>query len=99
MGVDVASFGDYFREKRELERRASRSVQDPIVAGNIHEEGRGKEKEDTSATSLGVTPSQQYREIAVKKDASSPRKRHGPHIDGPIETLVYRDPFAGVYKK
>jgi hypothetical protein len=36
-----------------------------------------------------------------KKDASSPRKRHGmaAAADGPIETLTYRDPFAGVYKK
>jgi hypothetical protein len=39
---------------------------------------------------------------APKKDASSPRKRHGgaaAAADGPIETLTYRDPFAGVYKK
>jgi hypothetical protein len=40
-------------------------------------------------------------EESIKKDASSPRKRHGAGAaaDGPIETLTYRDPFAGVYKK
>jgi hypothetical protein len=41
------------------------------------------------------------KEESTKKDASSPRKRHGAGAaaDGPIETLTYRDPFAGVYKK
>lgn len=38
-----------------------------------------------------------------RADASAPKKRHGPNNtyseDGPIETLTYRDPFAGVYKK
>lgn len=36
------------------------------------------------------------------RDASSPKKRrHGvaAAAEGPIETLTYRDPFAGVYKK
>lgn len=41
------------------------------------------------------------RPLSPKKDAASPRKRHGAAgaADGPIETLTYRDPFAGVYKK
>lgn len=36
-----------------------------------------------------------------RSDASVPRKRHGAAAasDGPVETLTYRDPFAGVYKK
>ena len=36
-----------------------------------------------------------------KHDASAPRKRHGAAAaaEGPVETLTYRDPFAGVYKK
>lgn len=39
------------------------------------------------------------------RDASSPKRRHGhgaaatAAAEGPIETLTYRDPFAGVYKK
>ena len=38
---------------------------------------------------------------AKARDASSPRRRHGQAAaaDGPVETLTYRDPFAGVYKK
>lgn len=41
------------------------------------------------------------RSASPKKDASAPRKRHGAAAaaEGPIETLTYRDPFAGVYKK
>ncbi|OCH89826.1 nitrite reductase [Obba rivulosa] len=66
MGVDVASFGDYFAERRRA----------------------------ASANSEG-TPSK-------PKDASAPRRRHGVATiaeNGPVETLTYRDPFAGVYKK
>jgi nitrite reductase (NAD(P)H) len=49
---------------------------------------------------LGVAPAAAPAD-GPKKDASAPRKRHGAGAaaDGPIETLTYRDPFAGVYKK
>ncbi|EPS95679.1 hypothetical protein FOMPIDRAFT_57024 [Fomitopsis schrenkii] len=72
MGVDVASFGDYFAENRR-----TKSVNTfPIASG-------------------AASP--------PRADASAPKKRHGPNNtyseDGPIETLTYRDPFAGVYKK
>ncbi|KAH9931317.1 nitrite reductase [Fomitopsis serialis] len=69
MGVDVASFGDYFAEKRR-----------PKPA-------------DSAVQSGQCAP--------PYADASAPKKRHGhgPPEDGPTETLTYRDPFAGVYKK
>lgn len=43
------------------------------------------------------------QDSSTRADASAPKKRHR-HIntssqEGPIETLTYRDPFAGVYKK
>jgi hypothetical protein len=43
----------------------------------------------------------QANSVKQKNDASTPRKRHGAAAaaDGPVETLTYRDPFAGVYKK
>lgn len=71
MGVDVASFGDFFAEKRQGVKRTPAPVEP---------------KPDPSKP----------------RDASSPRKRHGgaaAAAEGPIETMSYRDPFAGVYKK
>lgn len=40
-------------------------------------------------------------DVSKRPDASSPRKRHGHGavVEGSVETLTYRDPFAGVYKK
>ena len=55
---------------------------------------------DKNDTSVGFSP-----QLSISKaDASAPKKRHGPlnaamPEDEPIETLTYRDPFAGVYKK
>ena len=72
MGVDVASFGDFFAEKR---RQGAKRAPAPVES-----------KPDPSKP----------------RDASSPRKRHGgaaSAAEGPIETMSYRDPFSGVYKK
>ncbi|EMD41313.1 hypothetical protein CERSUDRAFT_146196 [Gelatoporia subvermispora B] len=72
MGVDVASFGDFFAEQRRT-------------------------------TSTTLQPQAQVTTSLEKpKDSSLPRKRHGAAAaaeGGPLETLTYRDPFAGVYKK
>lgn len=51
-------------------------------------------KPQTAATSV--------EEKKPRADASSPKKRHGVSASveaSGIETLTYRDPFAGVYKK
>lgn len=73
MGVDVASFGDFFAEKRRLS---------------------GKRTVQATEAKPSDAPSK-------LRDASSPKKRHGAAAagEGPIETMSYRDPFAGVYKK
>lgn len=49
----------------------------------------------------GAEQSSGAGETPKRADASSPRKRHGhaAAAEGPVETLTYRDPFAGVYKK
>lgn len=77
MGVDVASFGDFFAEKRRL---SGKRIAQPI---------------QSSESKAADAPSK-------PRDASSPKKRHGgaaAAAEGPIETMSYRDPFAGVYKK
>jgi nitrite reductase (NAD(P)H) len=61
-------------------------------------------------TQVDSSPSQAKPQTATlveeekkpRADASSPRKRHGVAASvaaSGIETLTYRDPFAGVYKK
>ncbi|KAJ3475533.1 hypothetical protein NLI96_g11777 [Meripilus lineatus] len=75
MGVDVASFGDFFAEKRQQSKKVTTETR-------------------ISTHDSGAAPKH--------NDASSPRKRHGlsnEASEGPVETLTYRDPFAGVYKK
>ncbi|KAI0081228.1 nitrite reductase [Panus rudis PR-1116 ss-1] len=84
MGVDVACFGQYFAENNKVRRNAgTKHVRITDVVPSA---------ETTSALGQGV------KKI---RNASSPKKRHGyaAVMDGPVESLVYRDPFGGVYKK
>ncbi|KAI3622179.1 nitrite reductase [Moniliophthora roreri] len=89
MGVDVASFGDFFAEQRQLAQklppRTSTAQKDPIWP---------------------TIPIEVQTDSTEKvNDASAPKKRH--HREGTVitsandqyETVTYRDPFAGVYKK
>lgn len=49
-----------------------------------------------------LTTSDETNKVKMRADASSPRKRHGMTASvesSGVETLTYRDPFAGVYKK
>ena len=63
---------------------------------------------DTNCVFEGANKDQSQAAVAdaktvkPKADASSPKKRHGlaASVDTiGVETLTYRDPFAGVYKK
>ncbi|PSR79445.1 hypothetical protein PHLCEN_2v7032, partial [Hermanssonia centrifuga] len=96
VGVDVASFGDYFADQRRPKTEASKAS---IEGGKL-----------SPATSEPLSHNQRdpnkpkvWETTAAKKprDASSPKKRHGHASanEGPVETLTYRDPFGGVYKK
>jgi nitrite reductase (NAD(P)H) len=62
-----------------------------------------KVAEGATPPSLGKNAQDKVEdEKEIKRaDAASPRKRHGhaASAEGPVETLTYRDPFGGVYKK
>ncbi|KAI0695733.1 nitrite reductase [Cytidiella melzeri] len=76
VGVDVASFGDYFADR-------------------LHATG-------PSLSITNTVAKLSKKEKRAKADASSPKKRHGLAAtveSRGVETLTYRDPFAGVYKK
>jgi nitrite reductase (NAD(P)H) len=64
-------------------------------------------KSTSQATSVPLAGAQNSSAVEPKANvwktspAEVPKKRHGhgPAEDDPIECLVYRDPFSGVYKK
>lgn len=113
MGVDVASFGDFFAEQRLPQHSKSTSVQvkapGPATSAPIsHNQKSGNKHGVWEITS--EAPTAQHASIAstrptapdgTEEMASAPKRRHGAAAaaEGPIETLTYRDPFAGVYKK
>jgi nitrite reductase (NAD(P)H) len=100
MGVDVASFGDFFREKREIEKKRRPRVPSPKAEAVSLP---SKDVSSDKSTVWAVTQDETKDATTPKprSDASAPKKRHGAAaaMEGPIETLTYRDPFAGVYKK
>ncbi|KAF5373008.1 hypothetical protein D9758_001490 [Tetrapyrgos nigripes] len=89
MGVDVASFGDFFAEKRQQRSTALRSKPSSSPKESVW---------PTVSAEAQASPGEK------KSDASAPKKRHlregtvTTSANAQYETVTYRDPFAGVYK-
>lgn len=93
MGVDVASFGDYFADKRiSLKSRSAEPVADREVLPSNNP----------------IEPAQPAIEVTVQKDppvseseflVSTPPPKPVRSADEPIKCLVYNDPFSSTYKK
>lgn len=84
MGVDVASFGDYFAD-----RRSARSVLTSKVAVA---ELQAQDKAEKAIVKEG--------EVAINTVTTRMKHgSRQAALDGPIECLTYRDPFSYVYKK
>ncbi|KAF9267857.1 nitrite reductase [Marasmius fiardii PR-910] len=85
MGVDVASFGDFFAEQRQLMHKLP-------------------PKPATQKNSIWPTVQIELQSEPIN-NASAPKKRHSREgtittsTTNEYETVTYRDPFAGVYKK
>ncbi len=64
---------------------------------------KGNSTQDQGASETQtLATSDETNKVKARADASSPRKRHGLAASveaSGVETLTYRDPFAGVYKK
>jgi nitrite reductase (NAD(P)H) len=93
MGVDVASFGDYFADKRiSVKSRSAEIVADRNVL-----------------PSNPIEPAQPAVEITVQgvppvSESKSPARPVVPpklvrRADEPTKCLVYNDPFGSTYKK
>lgn len=94
MGIDVASFGDFFADKRLPKGRTQDVSQ--LTVGSNQVNGKGKpaieinfEEDKTQSTANPV--------VADSKPAASRRRKRSQ--DEPINCLVYKDPFSGTYKK
>ncbi|KAF8137709.1 hypothetical protein EV363DRAFT_1318672 [Boletus edulis] len=83
MGVDVASFGDYFADKRS--HRGATTPHVKVVA-----------PAEKSSRANGK-PVWEIKTDATNAETQVRRRRKGSTVD--IECLTYRDPFSFVYKK
>lgn len=108
--VQVASFGDYFADKSRPIPTPTKSfnltkpaptVSEPLSVSEVKGAAITDETPATFAATGESMNSAEANGERKRSDASSPRKRHGhaAAAEGPVETLTYRDPFAGVYKK
>ena len=95
MGVDVASFGDYFADKRiSVKSRSAELVADRnVLPSNTIEPAQPA----VEITVQGVPP------VSESKSSASTRPVIPPKLvrsaDEPIKCLVYNDPFGSTYKK
>ncbi|CCM02699.1 uncharacterized protein FIBRA_04805 [Fibroporia radiculosa] len=129
MGVDVASFGDFFAEQRlatcssmnALARMRQSTLADAVSISRKQRDANRPNPVWETTTALAetqapmtadgshgsdtttnmITGLNSGSDVKVPRDVTSPRKRHGTTVaaDSRVETVTYRDPFAGVYKK
>uniref|UniRef100_Q9UVH8 Nitrite reductase [NAD(P)H] n=1 Tax=Hebeloma cylindrosporum TaxID=76867 RepID=Q9UVH8_HEBCY len=85
MGVDVASFGDFFADKRmTIKTQAATAAFDGTFPGKVVDPAQAL-VEITTAAGTSATP--------------LIPKRGGRNGNEPIKCLVYNDPFSSTYKK
>ncbi|CCO35367.1 nitrite reductase (NAD(P)H) large subunit [Rhizoctonia solani AG-1 IB] len=106
MGVDVASFGDFFADQRMQERMKAEEVEKDKVKQTARSESNGKapvwELNTSNTPSLKVENGDRVSLASNgnQKPANGRRiHRHRNMRDEPIKCLTYKDPFSSVYKK
>lgn len=103
MGVDVASFGDFFADMRPANAQLRTVSQIARIANtsdaNPKETDRITESKALPAIQISVDePKNTLRsDSTFSKTASS--KRKSQRKDDPLNSLVYKDPFGSTYKK
>lgn len=100
MGVDVASFGDFFADMRPVDAqvRAVLRVKKPLSA-DAHFNETGSILQKTAEPTVQIAIDSQ-KDVSISDSAKplSSRKK-GAKKDEPIKCLVYKDPFSSTYKK
>ncbi|KAG6901833.1 hypothetical protein C0995_007404 [Termitomyces sp. Mi166 len=101
MGVDVASFGDYFVDRR-LPLGKTHNINNSIpqrTNGRDHDRPDVEISIEDSSKDPRTSPSSSSSSQS-EKTPSTRKGRHGKDPkDQPINCLVYKDPFGGTYKK
>ncbi|KAG2156771.1 uncharacterized protein EDB93DRAFT_1238676 [Suillus bovinus] len=103
MGVDVASFGDYFADKRSARDILTHkvAVAEPLTRDKAEKVIDGKPSVWKISPS-GSNCSNGVKEGEVAINTVTTEMKRGSRqasLDGPLECLTYRDPFSFVYKK
>ena len=94
MGVDVASFGDYFADKRISVK--SRSAE-PVGDRNVLPLNTIEPAQTTiEITVQGVPPVSESKSPVSTRPVTPPKLLRSAE---PIKCLVYNDPFSSTYKK
>jgi nitrite reductase (NAD(P)H) len=87
MGVDVASFGDFFADKRLTNIRPTK-VEPPGIQTS---QGQAAIQISVEDAGVGVQNTESSKVATTTK--------RGRKQDEPIKCLVYKDPFSSTYKK
>lgn len=103
MGVDVASFGDYFADKRSARGVVTSKVAaaEPLTRDKAEKAICAKPPVwEICPPETNCSNELKEGEVAINT-VTTEIKRGGRQaaLDGPIECLTYRDPFSYVYKK
>ena len=97
MGIDVASFGDFFADKRlpigKTQTVSHQPQSEPADNAGLPAIQISIEEAKPKANETNGTPA------AEVKTTPRPGRRHAPKDDMPINCLVYKDPFSATYKK
>ncbi|KAG9122780.1 hypothetical protein FRC07_000701, partial [Ceratobasidium sp. 392] len=93
MGVDVASFGDFFADQRMCDRRKAEEAEKEHAASSKPALWEVNTTETTQLTT-------ESRVLWDKKRSrgKKPHQHRNPRYK-PIKCLTYKDPFASVYKR
>ncbi|CAE6413914.1 unnamed protein product, partial [Rhizoctonia solani] len=97
MGVDVASFGDFFADKRMQERLKAdelekEKIKDSSQGGSLLQKPPVWKLNTSDAPSLKV---ENGNGVPLVTNGD----KHRNLRDEPIKCLTYKDPFSSVYKK
>jgi len=95
----VASFGDYFADKRSARGVITSKV--ALLEPSIGDKTEKAIHATTTARELNSSETT-LKEGEVAINTVIAEKKHGRRpaaADGPVECLTYRDPFSYVYKK
>jgi nitrite reductase (NAD(P)H) len=100
MGVDVASFGDFFADMRPVEGQAqtvARISQGSSGGSTPKEVKQIPENIAQPSVQIAIDDLATSNQRVISKPPAS--KRRGDKTDEPIKCLIYKDPFGLTYKK